>query len=125
MGAQGLIYLVLTLFLSLYGQLVLKWRALEIGKTSADQGRLGFAASMLLDAWALTAIVACGLGLLAWMHALNHVALARGYAFLALLYVLVPLCTWWLFDERLAPLQIGGIGLIVLGVILVGLGTAE
>jgi drug/metabolite transporter (DMT)-like permease len=125
MRAQGLFYLVLTLLLSLYGQLVLKWRAVEIGKASNDQGHVTFASSMLLDIWALTGLIACGLGLLAWMYALNYVALARGYAFLALLYVLVPVCTWWLFDERLGPLQVGGIGLIVVGVILVGLGAPE
>jgi drug/metabolite transporter (DMT)-like permease len=125
MGIEGLTYLLLTLILSLYGQLVLKWRAVDIGMSSDHQGGMGFIFAMLLDVWALTGLVACGLGLLAWMIALNHVALARGYAFLALLYVLVPVCTWWLFDERLVPLQIGGMGFIVLGVIFVGLGASD
>jgi drug/metabolite transporter (DMT)-like permease len=124
MNVQGLIFLVLTLALSLCGQLTLKWRVVEIGKASAGQGPFTFVLSVFLDVYALAAVVTCGLSLLAWMHALNHVALARGYAFLALLYVFVPICTWWLFDERLAPLQIGGIGLIVAGVILVGLGAS-
>jgi drug/metabolite transporter (DMT)-like permease len=124
MSGQGLVYLFATLVLSLYGQLALKWRVVEIGKGAADQGPIIFVLSMLLDVWVLTALASCGLGLLAWMRALNDVPLARGYAFLALLYVLVPICTWWLFDERLAPLQIGGIGLIVTGVILVALGTS-
>lgn len=124
MSLVGYAFLSLTLAFSLYGQLVLKWRAVLAGAATVGRERFAFIQAMLLDPWVWSALAASGLGLLAWMSALNHVPLARGYAFLALLYVFVPLGTWWLFHETLLPLQICGIGLIVLGVALVELAAA-
>lgn len=123
MQIQSLLYLTLTVGLSTYSQIVFKWRALAHSGVRAGHGGVAYLTAMLLDTWVLSGIAASCLALLAWMSALERVQLARGYAFLALLYISVPAGAFYFFNERLLPVQLLGVAFIVLGVTMVGIGV--
>lgn len=121
MEPRSLLYLAFTICLSTYSQIVFKWRALVHSSLHVEQPTSSYLLRMLLDVWVLSGIAASGLALLAWMSALEGVQLARGYAFLALLYVTVPVSASYFFGEQLLPLRVLGIALIVVGVLMVGM----
>jgi multidrug transporter EmrE-like cation transporter len=56
------------------------------------------------------------------MLAIDRLDVAYAYPFLALCFVLVPVAATFLFGERLPPIQLVGIGLIIVGVIVNALG---
>jgi drug/metabolite transporter (DMT)-like permease len=123
MQSQSLLYLALTIGLSTYSQIIFRWRALAHSGAHAGHVGIAYLIAMLLDLWVLSGIAASGVALLAWMGALERVQLARGYAVLALLYVTVPVGAAYFFNERLLPVQVLGIVLIVIGVAMVGMGA--
>lgn len=60
-----------------------------------------------------------GFGAVLWLGALSRTELSRAYPFVSLGFVLTALAGYFLFNEALGPLRIGGIVLIMLGVVLV------
>jgi drug/metabolite transporter (DMT)-like permease len=80
------------------------------------------------NAFRLSRYVMGGIGLYLLSSAFFFVGLLGGplsvlYPFTAAQYVWVALIAHWLLGERISPWKKAGIGLIVLGVILVGLGS--
>ena len=103
--------------LTVYGQLMIKWRALVHTSELADlQSRLHYLAAMLGDVGVLSAIAAAFLAALCWMLAMARLELGFAYPFMALTFVLVPIGSTLLFGEPLPKLQMLGLALIVAGV---------
>ncbi len=54
-----------------------------------------------------------------WIMALSRVQVSMAYPMLSIGYVVNALAAWWLFDESLSAMRLGGIAIIMVGVYLV------
>lgn len=105
------------LVLTVYGQLMIKARAL-VHATGAhdDSGRLHYLVAMFTDIGVLSGLMAAVLAAVCWVLAIERLDVGYAYPFMALSFVFVPLGSAALFGEPLPPSQLLGLGLIVAGV---------
>ncbi|MBB3770793.1 drug/metabolite transporter (DMT)-like permease [Angulomicrobium tetraedrale] len=125
MSMSGYIYLAANVMLSLLGALAMKWRAESHSPTAEHTGRIAYLVAMMLDPWVILSLALAALAMLAWMSALERVELSRAFAFTALIYVLVPVCSWLIFRERITALQMLGVVIIAVGVVVAEVGRAR
>ncbi|MDO8344779.1 MAG: EamA family transporter [Cellvibrio sp.] len=64
------------------------------------------------------ALIIYGISTLAWIWVLQKVELGRVYPLMALAFVLVPLCSYFVFGEKFSTQYFIGISLIVMGIIV-------
>jgi multidrug transporter EmrE-like cation transporter len=105
------------LMLTVYGQLILKSRALVHASALAgasDYPRYLFA--MFTDIGVLSGLAAAIIAAGCWMLALGRLEVGYAYPFMALTFVLVPLGSALLLNEPIPLLQLFGLSLIVAGV---------
>jgi len=117
----GYIGVFLTIFFSLYSQLVIKWQVNNAGELPLDHfGKLKFLFFLLLNPWVMSAILATlGAGL-SWMLAMSKFDLSYAYPFISLVYVFMMVASVVFLNESLTMNKIIGLGLIVLGIIITG-----
>jgi len=66
----------------------------------------------------LVGVALQGMNFLLWLVVLSRVNLGYAFGFAgAFLYLILPLFSWWLYGERLSPLQWGGLVFITLGIL--------
>jgi multidrug transporter EmrE-like cation transporter len=111
------ILLFAVLAFTVYGQLVIKARALAHASDFATaSSKLPYLVAMLTDIRVLSGFAAAFVAGLCWMVAIERLELSFAYPFMALSFVLVPIFSASLFGESLPPLQLLGLALIVAGV---------
>lgn len=112
----GYAYVATTILLTVYGQLIVKWRVDEAGEfPSSTSGRLEFFARLMINPWVISVFVGAAVAALAWMAALTHFELSRAYPFVALSFVLVLILSAIVFGEALTWPKVVGVVLIVAG----------
>jgi multidrug transporter EmrE-like cation transporter len=117
---SGYPYIAATILLTVYGQLVFKWRVSEAGEFPADLlDRTKFLARILFDGWVISTYVAVFIATAAWIGALRHFELSFAYPFMSLSFVLVLLFSVMAFQETLTLTKIVGVALIVFGIVVV------
>lgn len=105
------------LALTVYGQLMIKARALVHASDALGGGsKIGYLLSMFGDIGVLSGLGAAVVASVCWMLAIERLEVGYAYPFMALSFVLVPVGSMVLFAERLPPVQLLGLGLIVAGV---------
>lgn len=112
------IYIILTILLTVYGQLVVKW---QVGSSEAPEAAVDkflYILRLLLNPWVISSFLAAFLASLTWMAALTKFPLSFAYPFMSLAFVLVMLLSAVFFYEPLTVAKAIGIGLIVAGVII-------
>jgi len=109
-------YVALTVALTVYGQIVIKWQVLKAGAFPLDPGdKARFLAALLLNPWVMSALAAALLASISWMAAMTRLELSHAYPFTSLAFVLVLLGSAWFFGEPITPLKVTGVVLVVLG----------
>lgn len=73
--------------------------------------------------WGFLILQVLGLG--AWIIGLRGIPLSTAFAFLALMYITIPVSGYFFLGESLTPLSVAGYAIIVLGVLLVGFGGVQ
>lgn len=117
MRSAFLIFAVLAL--TVYGQLMIKARALAHATDfSGGHAKLHYLALMLTDVGVLSAFGAAVLAAICWMLAIARLEVGYAYPFIALSFVLVPVGSTLLFGEPLPRLQFLALALIIAGVTL-------
>jgi multidrug transporter EmrE-like cation transporter len=112
-------YVFATVFLTVYGQLVIKWQVVGAGQYPASgPERLYFLGRLLLNPWVISAFAAAALAAVSWMVAMTKLDLSHAYPFVSLSFVLVLLLSWGLFHEPLSWQKLLGVALIICGVIV-------
>ncbi|MEM8811694.1 MAG: hypothetical protein AAGF59_03680 [Pseudomonadota bacterium] len=101
------------------GQLLFKRAALQVADLAAVDAIWKLAFSPTL--WA--ALVLYGVATILWVLILRTVPLSVAYPFVALGFVILPVLSWLLFDERLGWHIALGALLIVAGVVIVAAGA--
>ncbi len=120
---QTYLFIFGTLGLTVFGQLMIKWRALAhtgappIG-TGRSAGSLGYLVAMFTDAGVWCGLVGAVIASVCWTLAVRQAPLSLAYPFMALSFVLVPAAAAALFGETISLGQVLGLALVVGGVVL-------
>ena len=113
------LYILLTILLTVYGQIAIKWQVLKAGALpEATSDKIAFLLQLLLNPWIISAFAAALLASVFWMAAMTKLQLSHAYPFMSLAFVLILIASGLFFHEAITPLKIAGIVLIVLGIIV-------
>lgn len=117
----GLVFL--TVLLTVYCQIIVKWRVLQAGSLPADfTDRMVFLTSLFFDRWVITTIPAVLLAGLSWMAAMTRLQLSYAYPFMSLAFVLVLILSSLLFHEAVTMPKVLGMVLVIVGLIIASQG---
>jgi drug/metabolite transporter (DMT)-like permease len=115
----GYLYILITLILTAYGQLILKWRLNSMGHfPEVYKEQLKFIGTTLLDPYIISSFVAAFLASLTWIAALTKFQLSYAYPFMSLSFIIVLILSYFIFNEPLTASKIIGALLIVGGLIV-------
>jgi multidrug transporter EmrE-like cation transporter len=117
---QGHCFIALTLLLTVYGQLVLKWQMGGAG--SLPEGgfdKLLFLLRQLLNPWILSGFVAAFLASMAWMAAMTRFDLGYAYPFMSLAFVLVMIFGVAFLGEAASLRKLIGTLMVIAGLIVI------
>lgn len=113
------LYIFITIFLTVYGQCVIKWQVMKAGTLpDAFIAKISFMWQLLLNVWIISGLMAAFLASLTWMAAMTKLPLGHAYPFVSLSFVLVVLLSSILFNESITPLKIAGLAFIMFGVLI-------
>lgn len=119
---RDLLMIVFVTCSTLGSQLLVKRAVMALAaRTPVPQGRDWLLAAVLSPTvWLAVAIQ--GVGFIVWMVVVSRIKLGVAFATSgAFFYVLLAALSWYLYGERLAPLQWAGIVLISVGVLMMSM----
>jgi multidrug transporter EmrE-like cation transporter len=112
-------FIAITIALTVYGQLVIKWQVIDAGNFPSNWGdRISFLGRLLINPWVISCFAAAGLAALFYISALTRFDLSVAYPFMSLSFVAVLILSSVFFGEAITPLKTIGIGLIVAGLVV-------
>lgn len=116
----GYLYLLATIALSVYGQIILKWQIGRLGGAGGTTAeKIDFLVRMLLTPWVLTCFFAGFLAALCWIMTLARLPLSVAYPFLSLGFAIVIAIGAVFFHEPLSTKQLVGSALLVVALGLI------
>ena len=114
---MGFFYIFGTIFFTVYGQLVLKWRISGFGELpEATMDKIVFLLKLLFDPFIFSGFASAFIASLFWMAAMTKFDVSYAYPFMSLSFVLVFLFAAFLFKEPVTIYKIAGLALIVTGI---------
>jgi multidrug transporter EmrE-like cation transporter len=114
----AVVLLLVTVALTVFGQLAFKWRIDEAGSFPPDTSeRLRFLAELAVDPWVVAVFASALLASITYGIALSRLDLSVAYPVMSLSFVFVLLFSVLLFSEALTPGKAIGVVLICAGVI--------
>lgn len=117
---MGYVYIFGTIFFTVYGQIILKWRIAKYGALP-DGGivdKFVFLVKLLLDPFIVSGFASAFVASLFWMAAMTKFDISYAYPFMSLSFVLVFCLSIFLFQEPVTVYKVVGLGLIVLGIVV-------
>jgi drug/metabolite transporter (DMT)-like permease len=116
-------YIFITVFLTAFGQVVLKWRIGGYGPLpEPGWDKLKFLLSLLSDPFILSGFAAAFVAGLAWMAAMTKFELSYAYPFMSLNFAVVLLISGLVLSEPITWTKIIGTALIIIGTSVVANG---
>ncbi|HHH37675.1 MAG TPA: hypothetical protein ENK77_03570 [Epsilonproteobacteria bacterium] len=116
---MGYFYIFGTIFFTVYGQLILKWRIMDYGSMPEDfVQKIFFLVKLLFDPFIFSGFAAAFIASFFWMATMTKFELSFAYPFMSGAFVLVFLFSVFLFQETVTWQKIVGLMLIVLGIII-------
>jgi multidrug transporter EmrE-like cation transporter len=116
---MGYIYILATVLLTVYGQIILKWRIRFKGALPATAiGKFHYFFYLLIDPWVMSGLFAAFIAGLCWMAALTKFEVSYAYPFTSLGFVLVLILGAFLFGEAVTVTKVAGIILIIAGILV-------
>jgi multidrug transporter EmrE-like cation transporter len=113
------LYIFLTIALTVYGQIVIKWQATSAGSFPVDPvDKMFFLLRLLLNPWVMSSLFCAFLAAISWMAAMTQFQLSYAYPFTGLSFVLVLLAGAFIFREPIALPRLIGTGLVIAGIII-------
>tara|TARA_R110000851_G_scaffold73980_2_gene163319 strand:- start:85058 stop:85432 length:375 start_codon:yes stop_codon:yes gene_type:complete len=112
-------YIFATICLTVYGQLIIKWRVTQFGALPLElKYKIKFMLGLFFDPLIFSGFAAAVFASLAWMIAMTKFDLSHAYPFMSLNFVLVLMLSGWLLSEPITLQKLIGVGLIVLGTVV-------
>ena len=116
---QNHLYILLTILLTVYGQLIVKWRVIEAGAMpSGWWEKAEYFFRLITNPWVLTVYVAVFVAGISWMAAMTKLELNYAYPFMSATFVLVMICSSIFFHESINAAKIIGMVLIIAGLVI-------
>lgn len=113
---SGLVFIFLTIVLTVAGQLLVKHGMTQIGKAPSDASQLPmFMLKAIFHPPNFFGLASAVLAATCWMGALSRCDLSFAYPFMALAIVLVLALTPALFGEHVSAKQWIGVGIVCVG----------
>ena len=123
MRALELLAVLVSVFLAVVGQLLLKMGMLRVGKFSFNMSTLVYQyIKILLNPFVIAGLVSFFVSMLIWLYVLSRMELSLAYPFVALNYILILFGSYFLFKETITPYKMIGVVVIIVGVYLVARG---
>ncbi|TAK39187.1 MAG: hypothetical protein EPO30_06715 [Lysobacteraceae bacterium] len=119
---MGYFFIALTVLLTVYGQLILKWQVGLAGAVPPGlAGKAGFLLHTLANPWVLSGLAAAFAASLCWMLALSKLPLSVAYPFTATSFLLIFAFSALILGEHVSLAKLAGTLLIVAGVTVMAL----
>ena len=119
----GYFFIALTILLTVYGQMIIKWQVGQAGVLPVSTGaKLMFLLHVCLNPWVVSGFAAAFLASICWIAAITKMELSHAYPFVGASFVFVLIGSGLFFGEAITPLKITGTALIVLGIIVASQG---
>lgn len=116
---MGYFYILGTIFFTVYGQIVLKWRINGVGSLPENfNEKLFFLFKLLFDPWIFSGFLAAFIASFFWMATMTKFDISYAYPFMSSAFVLVFLFSVFLFQEPVTWQKVFGLSLIVAGIIV-------
>jgi drug/metabolite transporter (DMT)-like permease len=117
---MAILYVIATLFLTVYGQLILKWRITKLGwkLPELNHEKIKSLALLIMDPFIFTGFIAAFLASLFWMAAVSKFEITKIYPFMSLAPVLVFMLSIPLFHESFSWGKVLGLLFILIGSII-------
>ncbi|WP_082582727.1 EamA family transporter [Frateuria sp. Soil773] len=118
-AAFSWLMVAMTILLTCYGQLVIKW---QVGTFKASTvgllSRLPPLVQLLFQPWIISAFIAAFGASLCWMLAVSKLELSKAYPFMALNFLIVCLIAVPLFGESFSTAKAVGLLTVVAGLVI-------
>ncbi len=112
-------YIFLTIFFTVYGQIILKWRVNKYPKLPANSSeKLIFIIKMLLDPFIISGFASAFIASLFWMLAMTKFNLSFAYPFMSLSFVIVLILSVLIFKESFTVYKVVGLSFILVGIVI-------
>ncbi|MBK9162206.1 MAG: EamA family transporter [Nitrosomonadales bacterium] len=116
-------YIFMTIALTVYGQIAIKWQALKAGALpEALPDKIAFLLHLLLNPWVISALAAAFLASVFWMAAMTKSQISHAYPFMGMTFIIVLLASGFFFQEPVTQLKMAGTALIFLGIVVASQG---
>ena len=113
------IYILITIILTVYGQLIVKWQVSLAGAFPVSGwDKTLYLGKLLISPWVMSAMAAALLAGMAWMAAMTKLNLSYAYPFMGLTFILVLILSGVFFDEPMNWQKTVGVLLIMGGIAL-------
>lgn len=117
------VYIFAVVFLTVCGQLILKWQVAKAGPLPLSfPERVTFLLRLVFNPWIIAGLFAGFLAFLSWMAAMTKFELSYAYPFMSLAFVLVLVSSALFFHETVTTAKILGMLLIIAGIIITSRG---
>lgn len=112
-------YIFLTVLLTVYGQIVIKWQVNSAGSFPINLSeKFSFLIQLLLNPWVISSFTCAFLASLSWMIAMTKFPLSYAYPFVSLTFVLTIICASIFFREVISMPKLIGMAAIITGIII-------
>lgn len=122
---MGYFYIFGTIFFTVYGQIILKWRIVNYGALPEDSSaKIVFLFKLLFDPWIFSGFFAAFIASFFWMAAMTKFEVSHAYPIIVGgLAILTSVFAILFLKESLSILKVAGLLLIVIGVYLLSKGS--
>ena len=115
----GYFYIFGTIFFTVYGQLILKWRIGKYGELPLELSeKLLYLAKLFLDPFLISGLASSFVASLFWIMAMTKFEISYAYPFMSLAFVIVLIFSVFIFKETLSIYKIVGLVFIVMGIVI-------
>jgi multidrug transporter EmrE-like cation transporter len=109
----------LTVVLTVYGQLVVKWQTSKLGEFPDASGeRWRYLGDFFINPWIISVLALFAVAAACWVVAVSKLDLSRAYPFLSASFVLVLFGSAIFFGEAITATKVTGALLIVAGLVV-------
>ena len=117
---MGYFYIFSTIFFTVYGQLILKWRMSTIGIILPNEflDKIIFLFKLVFDPFIFSGFASAFIASFFWMAAMTKFELSYAYPFMSGAFVLVFILSVLFFNEVVTWQKILGLTFIVIGIII-------
>lgn len=112
---MGYLRLAISIFFNMAGQLLLKRTAMGGGGSGAGAAIY----TPFLSPWFVAGVLCLGMGSFLWISVLKKLPLTIAHPLTAIVFILVPITSHFLWGEPLPLMRMVGVGVIISGVIMV------